>query len=229
MRTHISSLLGTLILGAVSSQATTIGQVDNFQDGTTQGWVVGLLGTPSPVPPVNVPNGGPLGAGDNYLELNSIGGSGAGNRLVVINPAQWTGNYISAGITSISMDVNNLGSTDLFLRLLFENPMGAPPTDVAATTASVFLAAGSGWTTVSFGVAEADLTALSGSVSTVLSNVTILRIYDSAALTFPGPPSVSTLGVDNITAGGVPEPGAWTMLAGGLAALLAGGLRRRRQ
>ena len=126
-----------------------------------------------------------MGAGDNYLDLNSIGRTGAGNRLVCAS-------------------------------------------DVAAT-ASIFLAASSGWTNISFGIAEAELTAVSGSVHTVLSNTTALRLYNSAALTFPGPSSVSTLGVDNITAAGVPVPGAWTMLAGGLAALLASGLRQSGQ
>ena len=222
-------LIGTLILGAGASlQAATIGQIDNFENGTTQGWTVSLLGSPHPAPPVNIATGGPLGAGDNYLQLTSVGGSGAGNRMLVINPAQWTGNYIAAGITSISMDVNNNGGSDLFLRLLFENPMGMPPTDVAATS-SVFVPAGSGWTHISFGVAESNLTALAGSVHTVLLNTTAIRIYDSAALDFPGPAVVARLGVDNIAAAGVPEPGAWSLLGGGLAALIAAGMRRARR
>ena len=80
--------IGFLVVLGLFSQASgaVIGQVDNFEDGTTQGWVVGLLGAPSPAPPQNIPNGGPLGAGDNYLQLTSVGGSGAGNRLVGDQP-----------------------------------------------------------------------------------------------------------------------------------------------
>ena len=102
--------IGFLVVLGLFSQASgaVIGQVDNFEDGTTQGWVVGLLGAPSPAPPQNIPNGGPLGAGDNYLQLTSVGGSGAGNRLVVINLAQWAGNYTAAGVTFIGMDLRNL-------------------------------------------------------------------------------------------------------------------------
>ena len=222
-------LIFTLLLGAIApvgARAATIGQIDTFQDGTTQGWVTAILGSPNPAPPVNVPTGGPLGAGDSFMQLTSLGTLGPGGRLVVINPAQWTGNYIAAGITSISMDVRNLGATDLYLRLLFEDPMGAPPIDVA-TTSAVFLAAGGGWTSINFSVAAANLTAISGSVNTVLQNTTAFRIFNSQDPTFPGPPSESILGVDNIRAGGVPEPGAWTMLAGGLSLLLAVRLRRR--
>jgi hypothetical protein len=229
MRKPVELIL-MLALSAMLSgraRAATIGQIDTFQDGTTQGWVTALLGSPNPSPPVNVPSGGPLGAGDGFLQLTSLGTLGPGGRLVAINPAQWTGNYIAAGITSISMDFKNLGATDIFLRLLFEDPMLAPPVDVA-TTSAVFLAAGGGWTSISFSVAAANLTAISGSVNTVLQNTTAFRIFNSQDPTFPGPPSESILGVDNIRADGVPEPGAWTMFAGGLSVLLAVRLRSRR-
>src|SRR4029453_3320693 len=105
----------------------TIGQVDNFEDGTTQNWVINLLGMGSPPPstlPTNVPTGGPAGAGDNYLRLTSTGiPETAGSRLVAVQyQHQWAGNYIAAGITAITMDVNNLGDTDHYLRVLFADP-----------------------------------------------------------------------------------------------------------
>src|SRR5574340_117494 len=82
--------------------ALTIGQIDTFEDGATQGWHVP---GPSPVPPVNEPNGGPAGAGDAFLRVTATGGNGPGSKLSVMNASQWTGNYLASGITSIRMDV----------------------------------------------------------------------------------------------------------------------------
>lgn len=206
-----------------------LGQVDTFEDGTTQNWVVNLLGMGShPAPPTNVPTGGPAGVDDNYLRLTSVGGGGSGSRLAVLNLAQWTGNYLASGVNAITMDVNNMGATDLSLRLLFENPMGGPPTD-AAITALVFLPSGSGWRSVTFLVGPNDLTALSGSVTTVLANTTALRIYHSPAAAFPGPPVEAQLDVDNIRAAAVPEPATMLLLGSGLAAVGAAVRKRSKK
>jgi hypothetical protein len=116
-----------------------LGHIDTFQDGTTQNWTVGAAS--SPAPPVNVPSGGPAGAGDAYLRLTATGTpAGPGNRLSVINETQWAGNYGLAGIKAISMWVNNLGSTALSLRLLVAvaAPPGFPPSDLAISTVPVF-------------------------------------------------------------------------------------------
>ena len=142
-------LMTSFILPSIAI-AVTVGQIDTFEDGTTQNWLVGLLGAPHPAPPVNVPTGGPAGLDDNYLLLTAVGGQGPGNRLSVINVAQWSGDYISAGINAITMDMNNLGSTDLYLRLLFADPLGGPPTNLAFSKDAIFLAAGGGWTSMVF-------------------------------------------------------------------------------
>lgn len=107
---RIDALFALIALSA--AQAATIGQIDTFEDGTTQGWTVGLLGAVHPAPPANVADGGPLGAGDNYLALTSLGGSGAGSKLVVLNPAQWAGDYLTLGLTTITMDLRNSGTTE---------------------------------------------------------------------------------------------------------------------
>lgn len=218
----LHSLATAVILAALVAPrlaaGVAIGQLDDFEDGTTQGWVVGLLGSPHPAPPVNVSTGGPGGVDDNFLLLTAVGGVGAGNRLTVINPAQWAGDYVAAGATGIAIDARNLGNTDLALRLLFEDPSVGPPSNQAVSSNAISLPAGGDWTHVVFPITPGDLTAVLGSVDAALSNATAIRIFHGATAAFPGGPIVAQLGVDNIRA--VPEPTAATLLAfalGGLA------------
>lgn len=207
MKTTHRSLLFALLLGSlVQARAVTVGQIDNFEDGTTQGWIGGLgMGGPNPLPPVNA-LGGPAGASDNYLRLTSDGGVGPGGRLSVLNLAQWSGNYIAAGVGSIAMDLINLGSTDLALRLVFEDPTVGPPTNLAFSANAFVLPAGSGWVHAVFPIGISDLQAGLGDVGLALTNTTAIRIYHSAAANFPNPvfpiaPIAAQLGVDNIQAG----------------------------
>jgi hypothetical protein len=198
--------------------AVTFGQIDTFENGTTQNWTVALGPNGShPAPPANIPNGGPAGANDNYLLLTATGSPGAGGRLTVINPSQWAGNYLTAGVTAISMDVYNLGNSDLALRLLFEDPAGGPPTNMAFSTTPILVPAGSGWVSVAFPITTLDLTALIGGVTPALTNATDIRLFHNDLAGFPGPEAATLLGVDNIAA--VPAPPAALLLTTGLAGL----------
>jgi hypothetical protein len=228
----LKSLIGAglLVVGlALPAQAVTPGQIDTFEDGTTQGWITALLGSPNPAPPVNVPTGGPAGMDDNFLLLTSFGGNGPGSRLSGINLAQWAGNYLAAGVNTISMDVNNLGSTDLFLRLMFADPTVGPPANLAFTDA-ILVPAGSGWTPISFFFDVANLSAGLGDITTALTNTTEIRLYHSPAPNFPNPvfpisAVTAQLGVDNIQAQAVPEVPPGMLLSMGLGVLPL--LRRR--
>jgi hypothetical protein len=208
--------------------------IDDFEDGTTQGWFVpggGPLGA-HPAPPQNV-LGGQGGALDNYLLLTALGGGDSGSRMSVLNESQWTGNF--TGVQAIDMDVNNFGPDSLSLRLLFVNfPPGGPPpgpTDIAWTLAPIVVPSGSGWTHISFDLSPLNLFAPFGTVAGALSDVNELRLFHNVAARFGGPgvgsePVTARLGVDNIAV--VPEPTSMLLLASGLAGLMAHRRRRRK-
>ncbi len=207
-------------LTALPAAAVSVGTQDTFEDGTTNGWITGGA---SVFQPVNVPDGGPAGLGDAFLRLTSSGSGGAGGKLVGIAGAQWLGNYVAADVTGIEMDVINLGSTDVNLRLYFSGTSGS-----GSSVDGVTVASGSGWTRVAFSTLPAAITtALGVPALDVLSNVSELRLFHSAAASFPGPNIAAQIGIDNVTA--VPEPGTWATLGFGL--VMIGGVlsRRRRQ
>jgi hypothetical protein len=224
--------LAAMLVFPCLMHAVTLGQLDDFEDGTTQNWVINLLGMGSPPPdtlPANVPDGGPGGAGDNFLRLTSAGGDGAGSRLVGIQfQHQWAGNYTAAGVSGIAMDVNNLGTTDLNLRLLIGDPIDAPPENEGISAIPIFVPAGSGWRHIVFPLTPSALTATTGSVVTALMNATELRIYNAEP---GGPPArvAAQLGIDNITATAIPEPATALSLLCGIGCLSLHRTRRKKQ
>ena len=224
-----AALTGLLFLAAATpATAVTLGQVDDFEDGTTQGWVVafGPGGGVHPVPPQAIGTGGPQGADDGYLLLSAIGGPAAGGRLTAGNLSQWTGDYLAAGVDRIGMWVNNFGPTDLLLRLLVEGPMGAPPSNIAFSADPVAVTAGTGWQQIAFSLDPADLIAGLGTVEGALSNTTTVRLFHGSADAFPGEPVAAQLGVDDISAlAAVPEPATWALLIAGFGAV--GAMLRR--
>lgn len=217
-------MLAIAWLLATPASAITLGQVDNFQNGTLQGWSGGAGGGGALV---NRPNGGPAGAGDRYLEVDSNGFA-----LGTFNTIQWSGNYAAAGVSSVRFNLNNAGPAAVSLRVMIFTPgcEGAPGTCTAWTSTSATpLAAASGWVTANFSLSEAQMTRVLGAASfpATLQNVERLLLrHDDGAPNPPGPPVPmvdAVLGVDNV----MPEPSALAGLAAGV--LLLAGLWRQGQ
>jgi hypothetical protein len=187
-----AAALGALLLfcTAAGAHGVELFQTDDFQDGTTQGW---RSGGANPNPPATVPDGGPDGAGDAYLRVESNGSAGAGGNLIAFNTAQWAGDYVAADVRGIGMTLRNLGDEPLRIRLLFEGPGGG-----LFTEDGFFLAPGSGWRNVTFDVTPAGLVG-GADPATLLTAVSKVRLLH--APTPSGAEAVAgALGVDDVRA-----------------------------
>jgi hypothetical protein len=196
-------LLGTCFGGA-TTQAITLNQIDTFQSGTTDNWAVGIS---LPGTPVNVSDGGPAGSGDASLGINSTGNNGPGSRLVAFNTGQWAGDYTAAGVHAIAMDLRNLGSGSLDVRLAADGAGGR-----FATTAAISLAGLGSWTSAILPIGAGDWTAVGGTdVNATLASLSQLRVLSAATPAWQGDRLAGELHVDNIRA--VPEPATLYLLA----------------
>jgi len=232
----IAVLLSLLLLQSGVVGAISVGQIDDFEDGTLQDWRMGIASvTTSHM--TNISDGGPDGVGDNYLEVTSDSSlSFGGSRLTFFNQLQWTGDYTAAGITAIAMDLNNISSSEaLNMRLAIDGGTGTNINrtgGVFASAASISLDSESGWTRAVFSLLPGDLISVSSpgghttgnDVQATLANVLELRLLNSATPDWNGLPVTATLGVDNIHA--VPLPPALALFGSGLVVLLS---RRRKQ
>lgn len=204
-------MLLVLLLTAVAATtlyAITSTEMDDFEDTTTEGW-----GHGAPTGLVTNADGGPGGAGDSFLRVESTGAAGGpGSRLAVINEDQWTGDYNAIGDTfTISVDLINLGAVDLQIRLGLEGGLVEGEGDRWVTTTAFSLPAaptegGGTWQSTSFTLSAADMTQVSGSnpLASTLDAVNQLRFISASATTFQGDPIAAVLGIDNINVLSVP-------------------------
>lgn len=200
-------------LAAAPALAITLGQIDDFQDGTTQGWGGNSA-------PTNVASGGPDGAGDRYLQVSS-----ANFHLGARNLLQWTGDYLAEGVTELVFDLKNFGTNKVELRVSVFGPGGT-----FTSTDETVLTGGSGWVSASFSLSEAELTRTqgTGTLDQTLAGVTTLLLrHDPDPISPPGQANLvtATLGIDNVTA--LPEPDLPLLVPAVLAALAATPRARR--
>ena len=220
-----------------TARAISVGQLDDFEDGTLQDWRMGIPSVTTNYMK-NITDGGPAGVGDSYLEVTSDSTvSAGGSRLTFFNRQQWTGDYTTAGIIAIAMDLKNFSNTEVLNMRLAINGGFGPNTSmtggVFTSAASISLDSGSGWTRAVFSLLPGDLIPISGGVGgnttgndvqATLANVLELRLLNSASPDWSGLRTTATLGVDNIHA--VPLPPALALFGSGLVVLLP---RRRKQ
>lgn len=185
----------SVLLAAGSSAQITPGQVDTFAVGSTSGWQIGPLGAASPWVPTVVADGGPAGEGDAFLIARSSGTGTVGSKLVIYNDVQWTGDYLAAMVSHITMDVQNRGENSVMLRLYVESTSG----DEWISADSVLVESASDWQRVTFPLSE---TALTGGTnySTAMQSVKRLRILHGEDRFFSPVGIEAEIGIDNITA-----------------------------
>jgi hypothetical protein len=168
--------------------AVTLNAVDTFETGTTLDWSGNAA-------PTNVPTGGPAGAGDHFLRINSIS-----SHLATFNiSARWTGDYPAEDIKAIEMDMNHLADEPVSIRLYVFGDGGTFASVLAKPIAS------GAWKRYQFGLTLDDMTDLSGdgNLATTLSTLNrVLIRYDIAQTPTPpgtaAAPVTATLGIDNI-------------------------------
>jgi len=217
MKTTILTLLFILLLQPTAFSSTlVVGRVDNFQDGSAQGWSSGAGH--------DIIAGGPAGAADKYLQIYRPTASAPYPfHLGTKNTTTWTGDYISAGLEAIAMDVNSIsittGPANLSLRIVLFGPGGA-----FSSKEPVTVITGGGWQHVEFGLTRSDLVRVPGAgtnyfvfppetddLTATLRHVeTLLIRHDSDPEPTPigtHPEHIeATLGIDNITAVLGPAP-----------------------
>ena len=202
------------------------GLTADFEDNTTQGFGVGGSGIQPSL----------LDIGGNFvLQNESLGGAGANSAQLIQNQTTFTGDYIAAGITGIAarVAVDPASAGPLSLRLSFTDNANGPGTGFSSAEALVVQNDGE-FVDLVFEINDLALVNVPGTGSTsfedVLSNVDRLRILAAesgpAYVVAGGDRLASTLLIDNITAVGVPEPAAGTLI---LMAGLAMSLRRQRR
>ncbi|MFD2916112.1 T9SS type A sorting domain-containing protein [Psychroserpens luteus] len=194
--------ISIVLTSAISLSQVSANQVNDFEDGTTQDWIIGNPST-AVSPPANVATDGPDGIDDNYLTYTSTPPEmgGAGSKMVIFNASsQWSSNFISEGIIAIKFDVRVL-TNDLNIRVAFQGPNGKR----ICTTNAVNVAAGSGWQPVIIPISASNFTAVGGSgavsINDALAAVNTMRILSSNNPTWAGADIVvATINLDNITA-----------------------------
>jgi len=192
MKKTLLTLFLSCFVSSIAFAQVVGGQVDDFEDATTQGWVVGAS---SGAPPVNITTGGPNGAGDNFLQYISFGGGGPDSKMIVYNQVQWSGDYTTQGVVAIEFDIK-VETNDLNIRVAFDGGGGR-----FCTSTPITVTAGSGWNHIVIPISSGDFTAVGGSnIGDTLEDVNTMRILSNTVASWQGQSISATMQIDNIEA-----------------------------
>lgn len=170
-----------------------------------------------------------LSPGDPHLNIAADGVGVYGKMITFNKTPEWTGDYYSAGVTGIQLDISNTSSSDtVFLRVAVGNR--ASPQQSGGTwfisQSAVVVPTLSGWTNVFLPLTESDLTIVGNlpgeigtdSYETTFGNILNIRILSAAIpLGAIGDEFVGDVGIDNVAL--IPEPAALSMIGLGAAVL----------
>ena len=161
-----------------------------------------------------------LSEGDFYMRMPvGINPGNKGSKLIAFNPTNtWTGNFISKGVTGVSLNFANWSESDpVYLRLAISNLANPQQSGGTWWTSStpIYFAPNSGWGSASFQINESSMhrvASLTGELGLdtfddTLSNINGFRILSStlgyAAI---GDEFYGYVGFDNIELITIPEP-----------------------
>ncbi|MFK7982907.1 MAG: 3-coathanger stack domain-containing protein [Saprospiraceae bacterium] len=183
-----------------------VNQVDDFNDGSLQGWTRGM--------PVDtfVTNR------DNMLKVSTVNNFNGGpfSKLIIYNETQWKGDYISQGITGIRLKISNpynpiSSNNPLRIRIAIGNsdkPGAGSSTNGTwlVSKEAIEISPDSGTVAAIISIKEEDLNIAHGSDSyaSVLGDVKALRILASNSSSDPRGDGnvIATILIDDITACG---------------------------
>lgn len=174
--------------GVVPYRAST------FQNLSTDNWSGGA-------DPTVIPNDGPLGAGDAYLQITSTGSVGPGANAATNNIADaWIGNYAAANLRWLLVEMRSPAfSEPLEIRTVLHGPSATGTRYTSVTTEAV---PNDGiWRKYEFSLAEADLVRVQGadSYATVFAGIDRIMIRHNPGIpTSGGSPIQAVWNLDNI-------------------------------
>ncbi len=183
------------VLATSTSFAASLLNVDDFEDGTRQGWNGDL-------PSISVVDtGGPDGPGDHFLQVVSDGGFGPGSRLAAFNDEpDWIGDYLDAGASAFEADMVNFATTaaPVDMRVVL---FGPGSTSNRFTSVDAVSVPNDGvWRHYSFSLSSDELMLVGGGASydDMITGVVRAMFRHDPVGGRQGMPVVATLGIDNI-------------------------------
>jgi hypothetical protein len=199
----------TLHIAHSVSAGISLSSMDNFSS-SSEGWSIGGAGVQPSHNGGNGQDGNP-----GFLSHFSDGGGANGKWLMFTSQSDWTGDYIAAGVSGISLWAEVTAGSNLGLRIGFDGPGGWFYSEGQTVDA--------GWSQFIYLLTPDQFTYAAGSGGTAsfndtMSGVTRFEIFGgSGAVSYrsngdllQAGTSIATLSIDNIQV--VPEPSAAALL-----------------